>query len=151
MKHISILVPKGATALSCIEGSFILFTKANDFLEMTGRSPAFKVELVGMDYDSQVYDRLFTVKPGKSIKEILKTDLIIVPAVNGKMEEVIETNKDFFPLDCEAVSTGSRSCEPVCRYIFAGCHRLTGWEKLFHPLDGRQRIPENVSQCKSCV
>jgi len=37
MKHISILVPKGAVALGCIEGPFILFNKVNEFLESLGK------------------------------------------------------------------------------------------------------------------
>ena len=37
MKHVSILVPRGAASLGCIEGSFILFNKTNEFLERRGR------------------------------------------------------------------------------------------------------------------
>jgi transcriptional regulator GlxA family with amidase domain len=97
MKHISILVPHGAVALSCIEGPFIAFNKANDFLVSMDKEPLFKVQLVGITNDTQVYDRFFTVVPDTSIKALKKTDVIIIPAVNGNMEEVIEMNKDFFP------------------------------------------------------
>ncbi len=97
MKTISILVPKGAAALSCIEGSYIAFTKANDFLASLGKDPLFKVQLVGISKEAQVYDHFFSVRPDLSIKETNKTDLIIIPAVNGNMNEVIESNKDFFP------------------------------------------------------
>ncbi len=97
MKHISILVPKGAVALSCIEGPFILFNKVNEFSVNTGKQPLFQVQLVGLSKDMQVYDRLFRVSPDVTTKEVSKTDLIIIPAVNGNMNEVIESNKDFFP------------------------------------------------------
>ena len=107
MKHISILMPRGAAALGCIEGSYILFTKANDFLVQAGRDPQFKVELVGIDKEPQEYDRLFTVCPDKSINEIPKTDLVIIPAVNGEMEKVIESNKDFFPWIVEQYESGA--------------------------------------------
>lgn len=96
MKHISILVPKGAVALSCIEGPFILFNKVNEFLIGAGKKPLFQVQLVGLNSDEQVYDRLFKVSPDITINQLKKTDLIIIPAVNGKMNEVIETNKKFF-------------------------------------------------------
>ena len=89
MKNISILVPKGAAALSCIEGSYTCFTKANDLLKMTGKPALFNVHLVGITNEAQVYDKLFTVYPDISIDEAEKTDLIIIPAVNGNMEEVI--------------------------------------------------------------
>jgi transcriptional regulator GlxA family with amidase domain len=97
MKHISILVPKGAAALSCIEGAFTCFTKANDFLESMGRPRLFNVQLVGIDKDAQVYDRLFKVSPDVLIGDVEKTDLIIIPAVNGDMNSVITANAEFFP------------------------------------------------------
>ncbi len=31
------------------------------------------------------------------LEDVAKTDLIIIPAVNGNMNEVISSNKDFFP------------------------------------------------------
>jgi transcriptional regulator GlxA family with amidase domain len=97
MKHISILVPKGAAALSCIEGAFTCFTKANDFLESMGRPRLFNVQLVGIDKDAQVYDRLFKVSPDVLVNDVNKTDLIIIPAVNGDMNTVIAANAEFFP------------------------------------------------------
>jgi len=97
MKHISILVPRGAVALSCIEGPFILFNKVNEISQGMGRHPLFKVQLVGLTKDTQVYDRLFRVSPDITTGEVTKTDLIIIPAVNGNMNEVIASNKDFFP------------------------------------------------------
>lgn len=97
MKHISILVPKGDVALSCIDGSFMIFNKVNDILADMGKPPLFNVQLVGLTNDAEVYHRLFKVYPDLMIDDVSKTDLIIIPAVNGKMEDVIEANKDFFP------------------------------------------------------
>jgi transcriptional regulator GlxA family with amidase domain len=97
MKHISILVPRGAVALGCIEGPFILFNKANEFLTAVGKAPLFQVQLVGLSDESQEYHRIFSVKPDCTIDEVKRTDLIIIPAVNGDMNEVIDQNKDFLP------------------------------------------------------
>ena len=97
MKHVSILVPRGAAALSCIEGSFIMFSKANDFLVSRGRQPFFKVQLVGLTHEPQVYDGLFSVRPDASVEEIQTTDLIVIPAVNGNKAEVIQDNRGFLP------------------------------------------------------
>ena len=97
MKHISILVPRGAVALSCIEGPFILFNKVNEFSQGMGMQPLFQVQLVGLTKETQVYDRLFRVSPDTTTTDVAKTDLIIIPAVNGNMNEVIASNKDFFP------------------------------------------------------
>ncbi|WP_436488411.1 GlxA family transcriptional regulator [Chitinophaga sp. ARDCPP14] len=97
MKQISILVPKGAVALSSIEGPFVLFTKANDFLESVGKDPLFNVQLVGLSKEAHEYDRFFKVTPDVMITEKHKADLIIIPAVNGEREVVIDQNKDFYP------------------------------------------------------
>jgi transcriptional regulator GlxA family with amidase domain len=97
MKHVSILVPKGAATLACIEGAFKAFNTANDFLKIRGKEPFFKVELVGLTRNEAVYDKLFRVQPDTTIAELVKTDLIIIPAVNGEWQSVIDANKEFFP------------------------------------------------------
>jgi transcriptional regulator GlxA family with amidase domain len=97
MKHISILVPRGAVALGCIEGPFILFNKSNEFLASMDKAPLFQVQLVGLSEESQEYHRIFSVKPDCTVDEVKHTDLIIIPAVNGDMHDVIDQNKDFFP------------------------------------------------------
>ena len=96
-KNISILVPRGAASLGCIEGSFIGFSRANEVLTNMGKPPLFDIKLVGMTNEPQVYDRLFSVRPDFAIDDVSSTDLIIIPAVNGSMNEVIAANKDFFP------------------------------------------------------
>jgi len=107
MKHVSILVPRGAVALSTIEGPFIGFARANEILTSMGKAPLFDVHLVGLTREPQVYNQLFNVTPGNVITENFKTDLIIIPAVNGEMENVIEMNKEFFPWINKKYSEGA--------------------------------------------
>lgn len=107
MKHISVLVPKGAVALSCIEGSYKAFTIVNDFLREMGKAPLFKVQLIGLDHEPRVYDSVFRVQPDYSIDDDFKSDLIIVPAVNGDWHEVIEINKNFLPWMTKQHQTGA--------------------------------------------
>ena len=107
MKHISILVPVGQVALGCIEGPFILFNQINTFLAQAGKPPAFRVQLVGMDGAQQVYHRLFRVQPDVTLAEVQQTDLIIIPAVNGDMGQVIATNQGFFPWIVKHYKTGT--------------------------------------------
>jgi transcriptional regulator GlxA family with amidase domain len=97
MKHVSILVPAGAAALSCIEGCYTGFSRANEFLKGRGKEPLFSIQLVGLSKEPVVYDKFFRVSPDKTINDNFKTDLIMIPAVNGEMSEVIEMNKEFFP------------------------------------------------------
>ena len=97
VKHISILVPKGPATLNCIEGAYKAFTTINGFLSGRNLSALFNVQLVGLDKGPHTYDAPFKVYPDANIKEVNSTDLIIIPPVNGKWDEVIDMNKEFFP------------------------------------------------------
>jgi hypothetical protein len=53
MKHISILVPKGAI-LGSLEGSRQLLTQVNSFLASKGAPPVFSVHLVGLTHETKL-------------------------------------------------------------------------------------------------
>jgi len=146
MKHVSILVPRGAAALGCIEGSFILFNKANDFLAMRGRAPLFHVQLVGLTADAQQYDRPFSVRPDVPIDKVRRTDLIIIPAVNGDMTKVIEANKGFLPWIVQQYKAGAEVASLcVGAFLLAATGLLKGRQCATHWLsagDFRARFPE---------
>jgi transcriptional regulator GlxA family with amidase domain len=95
--RISILVPRGAVALSTIEGSMGFFDHLNAALRARGRAAAFQTTLVGMTPEPQTYDRVFTVTPETTIGETEVPDLVIIPAVNGDKEVVIADNAAFLP------------------------------------------------------
>lgn len=96
MKHISILVPKGAI-LGSLEGSRQLLTQVNQFFQAKGRDAVFQVELVGLSSETPLAGGLFLARPGKTINDVGRTDLIIIPAVDGDLVNAIEANKEFFP------------------------------------------------------
>jgi len=96
MKHISILVPKGAI-LGSLEGSRQLFSQVNEFFKMKGLSPIFKVQLIGLDKETPVSGGLVTVNADFMIGDIEQTDLIIIPAIDGEITSAIEKNRDFIP------------------------------------------------------
>ncbi|MDZ7626044.1 MAG: helix-turn-helix domain-containing protein [Ignavibacteriaceae bacterium] len=95
MKNISIIVTKGAI-LGNIEGPRQVFTEANQFLESMGKPALFKVELVSLSKEAELNDGLYTVTT-KLLKEVKKTDLVIIPAMYGDLQKAIEVNKDFIP------------------------------------------------------
>lgn len=146
MKNISILVPRGAAALSCIEGPYTLFTKANDFLENFGKPRLFDVQLVGLTKEPQVYDRFFSVVPDKTIKDPLKSDLIIIPAVNGEWKSVVEMNRDFFPWINAQYRAGAEVASLcVGAFLLAGTGLLKGKRCATHWLsadDFRKLFPD---------
>ena len=107
MKHISILVPRGATVVTCLDGCLMGLGMVNVLLEQAGKPPAFKTELVGLDEEAQMYNRYFHVRPTKTIDDDIRCDLIIIPPVNGDMARVIDENKKFLPWIEHAYSQGT--------------------------------------------
>jgi transcriptional regulator GlxA family with amidase domain len=96
MKHISILVPKGAI-LGSLEGSRQLLTQVNHFFAARGMSPVFDVQLVGLSKETSISGGSFTVNAGLLIGDVKKTDLIIIPALDGEITGAIENDKEFIP------------------------------------------------------
>lgn len=107
MKHISILVFRGDAVLGSIEGPHKLFSSINDFLAAIGKPPIFKVQLVGLSAGSQRYEGLFEVHPDITIKDLHKTDLIVIPAIKGDIEKSIGLNHDFVPWIIQQYKSGS--------------------------------------------
>lgn len=96
MKHISILVPRGAI-LGSLEGSRQLFTEVNHFFKAKGEPPLFKVQLIGLSKETPVSGGLFTVHADAVLENIKKTDLVIIPAIDGEIKNALEENRDFIP------------------------------------------------------
>ncbi len=96
MKHISIIVPKGAI-LGSLEGTRQLFAQVNQFFAAQGAPAAFNVQLVGIEKETKVSGGKFTVHSDQLYYEVEKTDLIVIPAIDGDLKNAIEENKKFIP------------------------------------------------------
>lgn len=84
MKHLTILVPDaqtGPNTLSCIIGSYHIFTEANRYYSRNNSDQPPTIELAGVTKQSDFVNGLLTVMPQKDIQAIEKTDLIIIPAI----------------------------------------------------------------------
>ncbi len=97
MKHISILVPLGHTSITNIEGTHHIFSEVNSVRRGMGLPPLFNVQLVGLSEATSQRNGLFIITPDVLIKDVEKTDLIIIPAMHGDQEKAIELNKEFLP------------------------------------------------------
>ena len=99
MKHISVLVPTGESVLSSIIGAYKIFNKVNNYLIQSGQSKTdfFKVDLVGLNQKTTLYNGAFTVNPTHTIDQIEHTDLIIVTTIVGDMQKELADNADFIP------------------------------------------------------
>jgi transcriptional regulator GlxA family with amidase domain len=97
MKHVTILVPEGPTILSSIAGAYKVFNTVNLALIAQGEKPFFDIKLAGLSPESALYEGLFIVRPDSLLKDITKTDLVVIPAIQGDIGAGLERNADFVP------------------------------------------------------
>ena len=145
MKHLSILVPEGAI-LGAIEGPHKLFTEVNDLLVNMGREPLFHVQLVGLSRETRLSKGLFTVHPDVTVKDISKTDLIIIPAIHGDPQQYLGINQDFIPWIVHQYKTGAEIAS-LClgAFLLASTGLLKGRKCATHWLaanDFRRMFPD---------
>ena len=138
MKHISILVPKGAI-LGSLEGSRQLLTQVNEFMKAKGAPPLFKVQLVGLTKETPLSGGLFTAHADLLIDDVRKTDLIIIPAVDGEISSAVEANRDFIPWITKQYKNGAELAS-LCMgaFILASTGLLTGRKCATHWLAANQ-------------
>jgi transcriptional regulator GlxA family with amidase domain len=145
MKHISILVPEGAL-LGNVEGPRQLFSCVNDYFASIGRAPMFKVQLVGISKETILNNGLYTINPDVLIKDLVKTDLIFVPAIEGDMGKAIALNKDFTPWIIKQYEAGAEIASLcVGAFLLASTGLLNGRKCATHWMfanDFRKMFPE---------
>ncbi|HQV54085.1 MAG: helix-turn-helix domain-containing protein [Chitinophagaceae bacterium] len=106
MKKVSILVPE-YSVMQAIADPQYLFTAVNNFLLVAGKQPLFDVELVGAKKEVILNNGLYVVSTSRQLKEIKKTDLVIIPALFGDMATAIEMNKALLPWIEEQYDNGA--------------------------------------------
>ncbi len=120
MKHLSILVPRGTAILDTIIGTYNQFRIANAFLKQNSiiKEDLFVIDLVGIDNKVQSYSQFFRISPTKTIDEIEKTDLIIVPGIVGNLDQQIELNYAFVDWIKEQRIQNDAELASLCRGAF---------------------------------
>ena len=97
MKNISILVPQGPCILSSVIGAYKVLKTVNGALISKGKRPAFNIQLVGLGTETALYEGLFVIKPEVQLDEVTKTDLIIIPALQGDIATSLKLNSAYIP------------------------------------------------------
>lgn len=132
-KHISILIPHGHTSVSNIEGTHHIFSEVNYILGTMGKKPIFEVQLVGISKQTSQRDGLFTISPDILIKDLKKTDLIIIPAIHGDQDKVMEMNKEFIPWIIQQYKGGAEIVSfCIATFFLAGTGLLKGKQCATH-------------------
>jgi transcriptional regulator GlxA family with amidase domain len=97
MKHISIIVPLGQSSLVNIEGSLQVLSEINVLRAAKGEDPLFHIQLVGLVHQVPQRNGQFIIGTDVLIQDIKKTDLIIIPSLQGDQSHAAEINKEFIP------------------------------------------------------
>lgn len=94
MKHISIIIPKGASIIDTLIAPYNLLMMANTYHKRrTGSNDVlYKVDLVSENLEPITYQGLFTIQATNTFEGIKKTDLIILGAISGDLVKSIEQN-----------------------------------------------------------
>ena len=137
MKHITILVTSGSN-LASIENPRRGFLAVNEYLESQGKVPLFKIQLAGLTKEVELGKGMYTVHPDVEIRNLKKTDLIIIPAFGGDIREELEQNKAFIPWIIQQYQSGAEIASLcVGAFLLAATGLLKG-KTLFYPLAGNE-------------
>lgn len=145
MKIISILVLETSVPAAIVDPRY-MFTAVNEFYKSAGHQPFFKVQLVGLTKEVKLNDGLFTVHPDVLLKDVKKTDLILIPAISGDVKLAIKKNKEFIPWITEQYKNGAEAAS-LCigAFILASTGLMKGKECSTHWLfanDFKNMFPE---------
>ena len=106
MKSVSILVPE-CSVLQAIADPQYLFSAVNQFMAVSGASPLFDVQLVGVKEEVLLNGGMYTVNTSRLIQDIVSTDLVVIPALFGDMKSAIDQNRTLLPWIKEQYSNGA--------------------------------------------
>jgi len=94
MKHISILALSDAT-MSCIDSSYQVLTRVNDFLKYQGKAPFYTVEIVGLEKNMALNNGLYNIHVNRTIDEVKQTDVVVIPLTCGDFSKTFEKNEGY--------------------------------------------------------
>jgi transcriptional regulator GlxA family with amidase domain len=145
MIHISIIVPQGAV-LGSIEGPRQVFTEVNQMLTRIGREPMFDVQLTALTKAVPVYEGMYTINADALISETSKTDLVVIPAMQGDMEKNLRDNEGYIPWIVQQYQSGAEVASLcVGAFLLAATGLVTGRKCATHWMaanDFRRMYPD---------
>lgn len=126
MKTVSILVPETAVLAAIVDPRY-MFTAVNEFLKSAGKPPLFDVQLVGLTRDVHLSDGLFTVHVDATLDDARPSDLVIIPALSGNLEEAVKRNANYIPWIVNQYNNGAQVAS-LClgAFLFASTGLLDG-------------------------
>ncbi|MCK9423208.1 MAG: helix-turn-helix domain-containing protein [Bacteroidales bacterium] len=115
----------------------------------------FNVELVGVKKVIKLNDGRYYVYPDKLLKEVCKTDLVIIPALFGDIKSAIASNNKLIPWIVQQYNTGAEVASLcVGAFLLASTGLLNGKKCSTHwgfINEFREMFPEVLVQSGSIV
>lgn len=94
--QISVFVPE-CGVIEAVTPPFRTFHTANEFLTTFGKKPAFEVEYVGLQQFVPANNGEYTIKTDRLLKDLVTTDLLIIPPTFGDTARGIQANAEAIP------------------------------------------------------
>ncbi len=145
MKYVTIVVPRANANLSSITGTYEILTRANEFWQKMGNKSMIEVRLAGFVTDLKLDLGFFSIHP-LHIKEIKKTDLVIIPSVYYN-DDIIKENTALIDWIREQYKTGAEIAS-ICSgaFLLAASGLLDGksCSTHWHAADSLRRLFPNI-------
>lgn len=93
--------------LGSIDNPRRAFLTVNDYLKSRGKMPMFNVQIAGSSKEVKLSNGIYTIHPDIEIKNIKKSDLLIIPAFEGDIKTGVEQNKNLIPWIIQQYKKGS--------------------------------------------
>ncbi len=145
MKNITILVPYTAIT-ACIVDPHYMFTAVNQFYIEDGKAAPFHIQLVGLEETIALNNGLVSIQTNALLKDVQRSDLIIIPALSGDLEKAIVMNQEMIPWLVNQYKNGAEVASLcVGSFLFAATGLLNGKSSSTHWLHAdkfRQLFPQ---------
>lgn len=143
--RVSVFVPEYGV-IEAITPPFRSFHTANEFLTAFGKEPVFEVEYVGLHTHVTANNGEYTIKTDRLLKQVEKTDLLIIPPTFGDTTRGIEANAEAIPYFTKLYKQGT-SLASLCigAFLLAETGLLNGKKCSTHWAyisEFREKYPE---------
>lgn len=81
--------------MSCIDSSYQILSRVNDFLKYSGKAPFYTVEIVGLKKNTELNNGLYCINVNSTVSEIKKTDVIVIPLICGDFSGTFQKNEQY--------------------------------------------------------
>jgi len=124
----------------------LVFAEVNALLRRLGKPALFTIQLVGIEPATPMCGGRYTVAADRLLPEVVRTDLVIIPALDGDLPLALAQNQDFLPWIVQQYERGAEVASLcVGAFLLAATGLLAGRQCTTHwaaAHDFRRMFPE---------